>query len=259
MTRKIRLIGIGCGHIDQVTYEAARAMRDVDYFVVTEKTTADGSEDPLVAARNQILNHYRGPDAPTVTVVDPPRERHPARTDTRARYDAAVDDWHEARASAWERALLGNSGDAGFLIWGDPALYDSTIRVLDRVLARGNVTGEIDVIPGISSIQVLAARHRVVLHGVGQPLHVTTGRRLGEAVEHGHENIVVMLTRSLDVLDDLGAWHIWWGANVGTEHEELVAGKVDSVRDDIAAARRRAKAESGWVMDVYLLRPPRVT
>lgn len=256
MTRKIRLIGIGCGHIDQVTYEAARAMTDVDYFIVTEKTTADSLEDPLVAARNQILEHYCGPDARTVTVADPPRDRHPDRTDTPSRYDAAVDEWHEARAAAWERTLLSNSGDAGFLIWGDPAFYDSTIRVLDRVLARGNLAAELDVIPGISSIQVLAARHRLVLHGVGQPLHVTTGRRLAEAVEHGHENIVVMLTRSLDVLDGLDAWEIWWGANVGTDHEELVAGKVGAVRGEIADARKRAKAASGWVMDVYLLRPP---
>ena len=54
-----------------------------------------------------------------------------------AGYDAAVSDWHEARADAWEKALLENDGDAGFLVWGDPAFYDSTIRVLERVLERG--------------------------------------------------------------------------------------------------------------------------
>ena len=125
-------------------------------------------------------------------VADPERDRQPAD------YDAAVADWHEARADAWEQALLENDGDAGFLVWGDPAFYDSTIRIVERVLERGEVQAEFDVVPGISSLQLLAARHRIVLHEVGQPVHVTTGRRLREAVDAGQDNIVVMLNRSLD-------------------------------------------------------------
>lgn len=255
MTRRIRLIGIGCGHVDQVTYEAARAMADVDFFIVTDKAKRDGSPDPLVAARTQILGRFAGPDPQVVVVADPSRDRDASNTASRDGYGNAVDDWHEARTLAWEQALLAHDGDAGFLVWGDPAFYDSTIRIVDRVLARGNVVAEVDVIPGISSLQLLAARHRLVLHEVGQPVHVTTGRRLAEAVEQGQENIVVMLNRSLEPLDGMGHWRIWWGANLGTDDEELVAGRVADVRADIEAARARAKAQSGWVMDAYLLRP----
>ncbi len=52
-------------------------------------------------------------------------------------------------------------------------------------------------------------------------------------------------------LDD---WSIWWGANLGTDSEELVAGRVADVLPSIEAARERAKTAAGWVMDVYLLR-----
>jgi len=245
---KIRLIGIGSGGLDQVTVEAVRALNSVDFFVVTDKVKKDGSPDPLVAARTELLQRHLDHEPTLVLVADPERDRRPAD------YDAAISDWHEARTDAWEQALLANEGDAGFLVWGDPAFYDSTIRIIERVLERGKVRAEFEVVPGISSLQVLAARHRIVLHEVGHPVHVTTGRRLQEAVDAGLDNIVVMLNRSLETLESLGDWQIWWGANLGTPSERLVAGRVADVLPDIEAARDAVKDAAGWVMDVYVLR-----
>jgi precorrin-6A synthase len=250
--RRIRVIGIGSGGLDQLTVEAVRAMNEVDFFVVTDKAVSrfgkDGSPDPLVAARGELLARHVDNEPQVVVVTDPERDRQPAD------YEAAVSDWHEARAEAWEKALLEHDGDAGFLVWGEPAFYDSTIRVIERVLERGTVQAELDVLPGISSLQVLAARHRLVLHDVGQPVHVTTGRRLLEAVDGGQDNIVVMLNRSLEPLESLGDWQIWWGANLGTPSERLVSGRVRDVLPAIEAARDEVKRAAGWVMDVYLLR-----
>ncbi len=246
--RQIRVIGIGSGGLDQVTVEAVRAMNDVDYFLVTDKAKETGSPDPLVAARSELLARHVGHSPTYVVVNDPDRDRQPAD------YEAAVSDWHEARADAWEKALLDHHGDAGFLVWGDPAFYDSTIRVIERVLERGTVEAEVDVVPGISSLQVLAAAHHIVLNDVGHPVHVTTGRRLREAVDAGQDNVVVMLNRSLEPLDELGDWQIWWGANLGTPSEHLVAGRVADVLPAIEAARDAVKEAAGWVMDVYLLR-----
>ena len=248
MTRRIRIIGIGSGGLDQVTVEAVRAMNDVAFFVVTDKVKKDGSPDPLVAARTELLERHLDREPSLVVVADPERDRQPAD------YEAAVSDWHEARADAWEKALLENDGDAGLLVWGDPAFYDSTIRIIERVLERGTVSAELDVVPGISSLQVLAARHQIVLHDVGHPVHVTTGRRLQEAVDAGQDNIVVMLNRSLEPLEALGDWQIWWGANLGTPSEQLVSGRVGEVLSTVEAARTAAKDRAGWVMDVYLLR-----
>jgi precorrin-6A synthase len=260
--RRIRVIGIGSGGLDQLTVEAVQAMNAVDFFVVTDKVKRDGSPgggagpraaegtDPLVSARAELVARHLDHEPQVVTITDPERDRRPAD------YDAAVSDWHEARADAWEQALLENDGDAGFLVWGDPAFYDSTIRVIGRVLERGRVEAEIVVVPGISSLQMLAARHRIVLHDVGHPVHVTTGRRLQEAVDAGQDNIVVMLNRSLEPLGALGAWQIWWGANLGTPSEELVSGRVGEVLPAIETARTDAKDRAGWVMDVYLLRRP---
>lgn len=256
-TRRVRLIGVGPGDPEQVTLEAVSAMRSVDFFLVADKSRSDaagnGRADPLVTARERLLARHVGDDAVVVRVEDPERERSSGRTESVQDYERVVASWHDARASAYEQALMENEGDAGFLVWGDPAFYDSTIRVLERVASRGGVDFAMDVIPGISSVQLLAARHRLVLHDVGQALHVTTGRRLQEAVAHGQDNVVVMLNRTIE-LDGLEDWHIWWGANLGTPSEELVSGRAGDVIAAIEAARDRARRAAGWVMDIYLVR-----
>jgi len=256
--KRVRLIGVGPGDPEQVTLEAVRAMHQVDYFVVTDKNKPDDSPDPLVAARERLLARHLDHSARLVMVEDPERDRSTTNTSTRADYERAVATWHDARAAAYEQVLRDQEGNAGFLVWGDPAFYDSTIRVLEAVRARGNVDFELDVIPGISSLQLLAARHRIVLHDVGRPIHVTTGRDLSDAIARGQDNIVVMLNRSLDPLRDpaLSDWNVWWGANLGTVTEALLAGRVADVIGDIEAARRAARERAGWVMDTYLLRRP---
>lgn len=242
--RRVRLIGIGSGHPEQLTVEAAAALRGVDFVIAADK----GPDDPLLAVRTRLVEAYGG--APVVAVADPTRERNDP-----VDYPGAVADWHEARAAAYEQVLLDRDGDAAFLVWGDPAFYDSTIRIVERVHARGHVDFEWEVLPGISSVQLLAARHRIVLHEVGQPIVVTTGRRLLEAIDGGGHNLVVMLNRDLACRDlPGGEWRIWWGANLGTTDEVLVAGLLGEVLPEIDRARERVKDRTGWVMDTYLLR-----
>jgi precorrin-6A synthase len=248
VVERVRIVGIGCGHPDQLTVEAVDALRSADFAVVARKR----ADDPLLAARQAIVARH-APDLEVVEVDDPERDRSVAATETTADYESVVADWHDARAARYEAVLAERSGEAAFLVWGDPAFYDSTIRIVEKILDRGNVSFSWDVVPGISALQLLAARHRIVLHEVGQPILVTTGRRLREAIDAGAENILVMLSASVD-LTGLDDWHVWWGANLGTDSEYLVTGRAEEASAGISAARERVKAESGWVMDAYLLR-----
>ena len=250
---RVRIVGIGCGHPDQLTVEAVDALRSADFAIVARKR----ADDPLLAARQAIVARH-APDLDVVEVDDPERDRSAAATETTVGYESVVADWHDARAARYEAVLAERSGEAAFLVWGDPAFYDSTIRIVEKILDRGNVSFSWDVVPGISALQLLAARHRIVLHEVGQPILVTTGRRLREAVDAGAENILVMLSASVD-LTGLDDWHVWWGANLGTDSEYLVTGRAGEAAAGISVARERVKAESGWVMDAYLLRRPSPT
>lgn len=241
--RRIRVIGIGSGHPDQLTSEAADALAGVDYVIAAAK----GSDDPLLQVRQRLCDRY---GVELIAVTDPERDRAQPPD-----YPGAVRDWHQARVLAYEDVLADKDGDVAFLVWGDPAFYDSTVRIVDALAERGRIAFTHDVLPGISSPQLLAARHRIVLHRVGQPVLVTTGRRLTEAVEAGHDNIVVMLDPNLACLDLVPAdWLIWWGANLGAEDEQLVAGPLVEVAAELRSRRREVKQACGWVMDTYLLR-----
>lgn len=246
--RRLLLIGIGAGHPDQVTQEAVRALNQVDAFIVADKQRG---VDDLVAIREEICRRHIAGEYRIIEVPDPERDRSPSS------YGRAVDAWHEARAVAYEAVIrdqVGTDETGGFLVWGDPALYDSTLRVVERILERGAVSFDYEVVPGVSSVQVLAARHRLVLNRVGEPVTITTGRRLRDEVAAGRDNLVVMLDGGLSCAALGGDWEIWWGANLGTAGEALVAGPLHEVLGEIRLARDRARRRTGWVMDTYLLR-----
>lgn len=245
MTVRVRILGVGMGP-QHVTPEVADALRSADYVLAPDK----GADDGLLGLRRDIVDTH-APSVPIVTVPDPPRDRSPELTGPD--YVRAVADWHAARAVRYAEVLRERGGVAAFLVWGDPALYDSTIRIVEQVKSLG-VELDYDVLPGISAPQLLAARHRIVLHEVGRPVHITTGRRLAQAVAAGQDNIVAMLNPDGLDLSSVDDWTIWWGANLGAVGERLVSGRVSDVADEIVAARRAAKADAGWVMDVLLVR-----
>lgn len=251
---KVRILGVGMGP-QHVTSEVAIALRTADYVLAARKT----EDDQLLALRREIVQAHPGPNGPLeiIAVSDPPRDRSAALT---ARdYEAAVSHWHQARAVSYAEVLRDRAGTAAFLVWGDPSLYDSTIRIVEKardLLKLDSVDLDFDVLPGISAPQLLAARHRIVLHEVGRAVHVTTGRRLQQAVGAGLDNIVAMLNPPTERMNFAGLsdWTMWWGANLGAAGEQLVTGRVGDVLPVIADARADAAARDGWVMDLFLVR-----
>ncbi|HKS14005.1 MAG TPA: precorrin-6A synthase (deacetylating) [Pseudomonas sp.] len=243
------LIGIGPGDPRQITCEAVEALRRATVFFLLDKG-ADKAE--LLALRTAILARYV-PDGQyrLVQIEDP------VRNAVSVDYGAAVDDWHRQRAVLYAGVLrdeLGAGEVGAFLLWGDPCLYDSTLRILDLVRQQG-LALTLDVIPGVSSVQALAARHQVPLNRVGEPLTVVPGRRL--ARQGRIDNVVVMLDGrcAFAEIDDPDLM-IYWGAYLGTADEILVSGPLQAVKAQILEQRERARRRKGWIMDTYLLRRP---
>src|SRR6201993_3420989 len=185
-TRHIHVIGIGAGDPEYVTVQAIEALNKTQVFFAMDKGEA---KSDLVGLRRDICARFiREPGYRFVELPDP-------RRSTDSDYREAVSDWHAARARIWATAIateLGPDGVGAFLAWGDPSLYDSTLRVLDAVAAEVDFT--FDVIPGITAVQALPARHRIPLNGIGEPVLITTGRRLREEGLSGlTRSVVVML------------------------------------------------------------------
>ncbi len=246
------MIGIGAGDPRQVTVQAIEAMRRVDVFFVIGKGER---KQELLDVRTAILTAHVDHDYRMVTIEDPPRDREIAATGADAAYRDAVGDWHDRRADLLAAHFAATEGVGAILVWGDPALYDSILRLVERVLARGAVTFDYEVIPGITSAAALAARHRIVLHDIGEPLHITTGRRLREEGVTAGESTLVMLDGECSFTTVADAdLHIWWAAYLGLPDEELIEGPLPAVRDRIVQRRKELREAKGWIMDIYLLR-----
>ena len=214
--------------------------------------TKGAGKAELADVRREIIARYvNNPRSRTVEFAVPER-----RTADRT-YNQSVDQWHEAIADIHAGLIrqIGVGETGAFLVWGDPMLYDSTIRIIERVRALDAVEFEFSVIPGITSLQALCAAHRIPLNLVGKPVEITTGRRLGESFPDKSETVAVMLDgeQAFSKIDDPGAM-IYWGAYLGTSDEITISGKLSEKSEEILERRRRARAEMGWIMDIYLLR-----
>jgi precorrin-6A synthase len=252
--RELLVIGIGPGDPDQITVQAVKALNRVDVFFLIDKGDAKSG---LNAVRDEILRrHVTRPGYRVAEIPEPPRDRSPALTS--AGYQGAVQDWHEARAGLLEAAIaaeLGPDGVGAFLVWGDPSVYDSTLRITERILARGAVAFSYTVIPGVTSVQALAAAHRIPLNRVGEPIHITPARRLASGLPAGLDSAVVMLDSGFTAADLTDPeLTVFWGAYLSTPDEVLISGPLAEVAGDITATRARLRAEHGWIMDTYLLR-----
>jgi len=250
--RKILIIGMGAGHPEHITIQAINALRRVDVLFIIDKGS---DKEDLAQLRREICARYV-PDAPfrTVTIPDPARDRNPAD------YPAAVETWHEQRARVYEASFaeqLEETQCGAFLVWGDPSLYDSTIRIVEQIAARGTVEFDYEVIPGITSVQALTARHRIALNQIGAPVEITTGRRLAAQPQPLSIDTVVLLDGdcSFKVLAD-EQLQIYWGAYLGTADEILLSGPLGEISATIQQTRAAARQRKGWIMDTYLLRRP---
>ena len=243
MTDDLWLIGIGTGSAAHVTLEGRQAMRDAATILLPLK----GDEKEDLAALRQRLIAASGTTAQVITFDYPTRD--PALP-----YDARVSAWHDEIARRWATAIAtaATPGPVALLVWGDPSLYDSTLRIAERLTPKPKIR----VIPGITAIQALTAAHAIPLNTVNGPVHITTGRRLrDEGWPPGAETVLVMLDGEASFRHlDLPGLHIWWGAYLGAPNQILRAGPLPDVSDDITRARADARAAHGWIMDTYLLR-----
>jgi precorrin-6A synthase len=243
----LSLIGIGCGDPEQLTLAAIRAINEADLILIPRK----GPEKfDLAELRRRICADVLTNDKTRVVEFDVPM-RDAGEED----YRKGVVEWHEAVAATWSREIanhLGSEGRVALLIWGDPSLYDSSLRIAARLEPRPGI----EVVPGVTSIQALCAAHALPVNDVGEPFLVTTGRRLREdGWPSGVDTVAVLLDggAAFRFLEPKGL-HIWWGAYLGMPNQILITGELAEVGSSIVAARAHARDKHGWIMDSYILK-----
>jgi precorrin-6A synthase len=252
--KTILIIGIGAGDPEYLTIQAVNALNRVDAFFLLDK---GAGKEKLADFRREICRRYiEGRNYRFVDAESP--EWHRGTAD----YGATIADLNRDKQDVFER-LIGEGladGECGaFLVWGDPALYDSTIRIVEAIAGSGRHAIDYEVIPGITAAQALAAKHKTALNRIGEGVAITTGRRIAKGFPSDVDSVIVMLDaengfrRFTD--QDLD---IFWGAYIGTPDEILIAGRLKDVSGDIERVRAQARQKHGWIMDTYLLRRNRI-
>ena len=245
--KTILLIGIGTGNPEHVTIQAINALNRADVLLIPDKGK---SKADLAELRRDIVRRYVTNPATRSVEFAPP-----VRNDKTQDYAERVADWHGELARQFGGLLdqhVREGGTAAFLVWGDPGLYDSTIRIFERLRAGAPDMYAMEVIPGITSIQALTAAHGIALNRIGEPVHITTGRCLAGGDRQG--DTVVMLDGQTAFANIDADLDIFWGAYLGTPDELLIAGRLGDVAGQIIETRRQARDRHGWIMDTYLLR-----
>lgn len=251
--RKLYLIGIGAGNPEYITVQAIKALNLVDVFFFMDKGE---TKQDLVNLRKQICERYIENKSYRVVEAD-----DPVRDPTISDYTTRVELWHLQRALIYEEMIAQQleEGQCGaFLVWGDPSLYDSTLRMIEYIMTRGRLCFEFEIIPGITSMQALAARHKISLIGIGESIVITTGRQLAAGLGRTAERSIVMLDGQCSfntLLDE--ELDIFWGAYLGMEQEVLLSGKIADVARRIVEVRNEQRQKNGWIMDTYLLAKPK--
>ncbi|MEX0368299.1 MAG: precorrin-6A synthase (deacetylating) [Ruegeria sp.] len=241
---ELNLIGIGTGNPDHVTFQGAQAIRAADLILIPRK--GENKAD-LAGLREEIIAQVTE-TAPQIAYFDIPRRR------AEDGYLPGVDDWHDAIALRWQEAIETHphAKQVALLIWGDPSLYDSSLRIASRLEPRPKTK----VIAGITALQALTAAHAIPINEIGAPYLVTTGRRIrDEGWPAGVEKLAVMLDGECSFQSlEMGDYDIWWGAYVGMKEEVLIHGPLADVAQRILDTRAQARADHGWIMDIYLLK-----
>ena len=240
--KTILVVGIGTGSAEHMTIAAIEALNRADVLFIPEKGA--GKSDLADIRRGIVTRFVRGAEPRQIGYAVPRREVQDPQ------YERSVTDWHQSLADIYAVLIsdVPDNGTGAFLVWGDPGLYDSTLRILERVEEPIRV----EVIPGITAIQALTAAHGIALNRIGEPVLITPARKL-EPVE---TDTVVMLDGQMAFRDADPDLEIFWGAYLGTPDEILVAGRLGDVADRIVNMRTIARQRHGWIMDTYLLRKP---
>lgn len=241
MARNVFVIGMGPGGFGHLTLDAVEAMNNVDVFLVADS----GQDQPdLVWLRSEMLRRHVSRPHRVITVLDPATE-----------IDA--DELEQATLDTYAAVISGLEEDSavGFLSWGDPALYDSILRIVEAL--RGTLSLHVTVIPGVSAPQVLAAAHKISLNRADGGVSFISGGRLLEAYSPALGDVVVLNDTTLackELVEEFPDVEIFWGAFLGTAEQVLANGPIGDVMDELVQLRASLVATHGWIQDTYLLR-----
>ena len=187
-TRIGRLYGVGVGPGDPelLTLRAYHLLSQVPVIFVPLK-----DKQSKGYARSIIANLIKKPEGKVVGLVLPMLRDRVQLTGY----------WHKAAESIWQYLRRGE--DCAFVNVGDPLLYGTFIHILET-LQKSHPEIEVEVIPGISSINAAAARTIVPLASDDEHIAIISGNSEEKVLSETLENFdTVVFMKMSTVFDKL--------------------------------------------------------
>ncbi len=125
---ELLLVGIGTGNPEHLTLQAIRALNSADLILIPRKG-ADKAD--LAELRRSICAEVVTNPATSIVEFDLPR-----RDQSNPTIAAASTTGTMPSPTVWSDTIkseLSGGGSVALLVWGDPALYDSTLRIASRL------------------------------------------------------------------------------------------------------------------------------
>lgn len=179
-------VGVGPGDPELLTLRAHHLLSRIPVIFVPLKDEKSSSY-----ARSVIKNLVKKSDGKVVGVVLPMlRDK-----------EKLADYWLKAAESMWRYLKKGE--DCAFVNIGDPLLYGTFIHILET-LQKSHPEIEVEVIPGISSINAAAARAIVPLASNDERIAIISGNRADKVIRETLENFdTVVFIKMNKVFDRL--------------------------------------------------------
>ncbi|MGA7677437.1 MAG: precorrin-2 C(20)-methyltransferase [Dehalococcoidia bacterium] len=163
-------VGVGPGDPELLTLRAHHLLSRIPVIFVPLKDEKSSSY-----ARSIIKNLVKKSDGKVVGVVLPMlRDK-----------EKLADYWLKATESMWRYLKKGE--DCAFVNIGDPLLYGTFIHILET-LQKSHPEIEVEVIPGISSINAAAARAVVPLASNDERIAIISGNCADKVIRETLEN-----------------------------------------------------------------------
>lgn len=179
-------VGVGPGDPELLTLRAHHVLSQVPVIFVPLK-----DEKSRSYARSVINSLVKKSEGKVVGLILPMlRDR-----------EQLADYWHKAAESMWQ--YLNKGENCAFVNVGDPLLYGTFIHILET-LQKSHPEIEVEVIPGISSINAAAARAIVPLASSDERIAIISGNCEDKVIRETLENFdTVVFMKMTTVFDKL--------------------------------------------------------
>jgi precorrin-2/cobalt-factor-2 C20-methyltransferase len=212
-------VGVGPGDPELLTLKAKRILARVPVIFVPKKTGQSASYAKLIIA--DLIS-----DDQKVVELILPMLRDKKQL---AAY------WREAADTIW--GYLKNGEDGAFVNLGDPLLYGTFIHIWETV-KKNHPQVEVEVVPGISSINAAAARALFPLASDDERIAIISGNREDRVIREtikSFDTVVFMkmnnvFARLLIILEDLKLTKKCVYVRRGTTREEEIIHDVSRLK-----------------------------